>query len=379
MQDKAIFFVKDFTTGGLERVLVNVVNTLADNGWQIMIVWSGVVSNTFLQSQISADVKQIYTSDIWHLPKLRTKPVSTFMKIIKSVYTVINNMMVSYLTKFIPEFDSYRYVIDFRNGSSLVYKLKLKSEQKKIVWLHGSYDSFFKKNKFIKKHILEYDKIVCLTDAFKEHFTKQYPMYKDKIYRIYNPVKLGSLSIKDEENMICKKYMPYFLHISRIDKDKDILTMIRAYELFVKNSKSTTGLVFLGGGEMLEYYRSMAKNMGMEDRIIFYGNSDCVDMWMRFAQALILSSRSEGLPTVLIEGQMNKTLVISSDCSDGPAEILKKGQCGILYKVGDFETLADILADVDRSDFDKEKYICKASDELYRFSCEEFIDRFANL
>ena len=46
---------------------------------------------------------------------------------------------------------------------------------------------------------------------------------------------------------------------------------------------------------------------------------------------LILSSKFEGLPNILLEAQYLKKYIISSNCSSGPKEILMNGKAGDLF------------------------------------------------
>ena len=55
---------------------------------------------------------------------------------------------------------------------------------------------------------------------------------------------------------------------------------------------------------------------------------------------LILSSKFEGLPNILLEAQYLKKYIISSNCSSGPKEILMNGNAGDLFKVNDYKDLA---------------------------------------
>ena len=55
---------------------------------------------------------------------------------------------------------------------------------------------------------------------------------------------------------------------------------------------------------------------------------------------MILSSKFEGLPNILLEAQYLKKYIISSNCSSGPKEILMNGRAGDLFKVNDHKELA---------------------------------------
>ena len=56
---------------------------------------------------------------------------------------------------------------------------------------------------------------------------------------------------------------------------------------------------------------------------------------------MILSSRFEGLPNILLEALTLKKFIISSDCPTGPSEILDSGKGGLLFRVGNFKDLGN--------------------------------------
>ncbi|MGL5982141.1 MAG: glycosyltransferase, partial [Cetobacterium sp.] len=66
-------------------------------------------------------------------------------------------------------------------------------------------------------------------------------------------------------------------------------------------------------------------------------------IWMKNSKLFVHSSKYEGLPTVLIEAMICEKVVVSSNCPTGPYEILKSGEVGGLFEVGDFKELSSIL------------------------------------
>jgi glycosyltransferase involved in cell wall biosynthesis len=65
--------------------------------------------------------------------------------------------------------------------------------------------------------------------------------------------------------------------------------------------------------------------------------------FMKRAAMFALSSRWEGLPTVLIEALALGTPVVSTDCPSGPAEVLEDGRWGRLVPMGDEVALSEAI------------------------------------
>jgi glycosyltransferase involved in cell wall biosynthesis len=61
---------------------------------------------------------------------------------------------------------------------------------------------------------------------------------------------------------------------------------------------------------------------------------------MSNSELFLLSSRNEGLPTVLIEALALKKNIVAFDCPTGPDEVLQHGKYGTLVPVGDIEFFA---------------------------------------
>ena len=100
---------------------------------------------------------------------------------------------------------------------------------------------------------------------------------------------------------------------------------------------------------------------------------------MKNAVANVLSSRGEGLPTVLIESAAVGTLNISSNCKCGPREILLAGRAGLLFEPGNAAQLAKCMCDVYNKKVNVKSMIKKSTDALNRFDAETIVGQIISL
>ena len=84
----------------------------------------------------------------------------------------------------------------------------------------------------------------------------------------------------------------------------------------------------------------------------------------------ILTSLYEGLPNVLLESQVLKKFIISSNCPTGPREILLNGKAGFLFEVGDYKKLSNLILDYSRNKKLLSKKIKIGYQNLKRFDSE---------
>ena len=91
---------------------------------------------------------------------------------------------------------------------------------------------------------------------------------------------------------------------------------------------------------------------------------------MAHAALFALSSRHEGLPTVLIEALACGCPAVSTDCPAGPAEILEHP--ALLAPVGDPEALAQVMLNALARPADKAALRAKAA----RFSMERAVEGY---
>jgi glycosyltransferase involved in cell wall biosynthesis len=140
--------------------------------------------------------------------------------------------------------------------------------------------------------------------------------------------------------------LPVVLTASRLTRQKDLPTMLRAFRL-VRDERSVR-LLILGDGEERPSVERMIDELGLAADVLAPGSVPNAAPYMARAAVFCLSSRWEGFGNVLVEAMATGTPVVSTDCPSGPAEILDGGRYGALVPVGDARALsAAILRTLD--------------------------------
>ena len=134
---------------------------------------------------------------------------------------------------------------------------------------------------------------------------------------------------------------PVILALGRLVPQKDFGMLIRAFAR-VRRARAARLLILGEGPERDGLAAAIAEN-GLQDDVQLPGWIVNPYPYMVRSRLFVLSSRWEGLPTVLIEALFCGVEVVSTDCPSGPREILDGGQYGALVPVADVDELAEAM------------------------------------
>ena len=126
-------------------------------------------------------------------------------------------------------------------------------------------------------------------------------------------------------------------HISNFRKVKRIPDVIEVFYQVQKQIPSK--LIMVGEGPEKEKAELQCEELGIEEKVLFLGNSNEIDRILCFSDLFILPSETESFGLAALEAMANKVAVISSN-SGGIPEVNKQGVSGFLSKVGDVDEMA---------------------------------------
>lgn len=138
--------------------------------------------------------------------------------------------------------------------------------------------------------------------------------------------------------------IPVLLGAGRLTRQKDFPTLIRAFAQ-LRQSRPCR-LIILGEGRLRDELQELAGELGVEQDLALPGFTPNPYAYMRHVSLFALSSRWEGSPNVLTEAMALGTPVVSTDCPSGPNELLDQGRIAPLVSMGDWQGLAKAMAAV---------------------------------
>jgi len=184
--------------------------------------------------------------------------------------------------------------------------------------------------------------IVAISKAMEHELIHDCGIRPASITTIYNPFNFQRIRELAEEDTPDLPKEPYILYVARYCTRKDQETLIRAYAMTGLDHK----LVLLGGTTSPreeEYKRrieTLIDELGLKGKVLMPGFRTNPYPWIRHAALFAMSSRSEGLPLVLVESLILGTPIVSTDCPTGPSEILIGDLARFLSPVGDVPALS---------------------------------------
>jgi glycosyltransferase involved in cell wall biosynthesis len=188
------------------------------------------------------------------------------------------------------------------------------------------------------------DKIICVSEGVAQDTREITGMPPEKVIALKNPVitpEIAELADQPVDHPWFDGEGRIILAVGRLSPEKDFATLLRAFALVDPALK--TRLVLLGDGPLRDELLDLQHALGLQDRVEFIGFRKNPYAYMKRASVLVLSSRWEGAPTVLIEAMSLGVPCVSTDCDFGPREIFESGQFGRLTPVGDSQALAQAI------------------------------------
>ncbi len=325
------FFIPDLTVGGAEQVTVNIVNGLADRGHNVELLLSRYDGE--LQGALSDQVEVVQLQPsrtpivgvAAHLPAvvsyLKTNRPDVLIPHLQhpSVVCLTINRLLDTDTAIVPTHHSALGVTGTQN-------IKDRVVGRLIPALYPSAD-----------------RLIAVSEGVADSIVEGTRVDRDSISVLHNPVEVDAVRERAqqpvENEWVESDRHELVVFVGRLADQKDLKTWLRTFKQVNKKRPQTRGVI-VGKGPQRETLKQFAASLGVEDVISIPGFVENPYRYMYKADTFLLTSKYEGLPTVVIEALACGCPVVATDCPSGPREILAGGSFGRLEAVGDENALA---------------------------------------
>ena len=358
---KIAFFTPAPTYGGAQRVTINIANSLAARGHDIELV----VGN--LHGEFADDINDAVETIDLEIPRvpglgilagiqhLRSYLKSTRPRILFSSRTHTNIAAISAAR--LTDVDVYVAATEHSDyGQVEDFKGKLTTALAAQTYRFA-------------------DDIVAVSRGVAKSVVQNTPVSTEGTTVLHNPVDIEDVQATAKEDpgheWLTNPTLETVVSVGRLRKQKDVATLLRAIAT-LKETRPEVRLIVVGKGPKREQLESLAASLGIRDSVSFEGYVENPYAYMHSSSVFALSSRYEGLPTVLIEALACGSSIVSTDCPHGPREVLVDGEYGWLTPVGDHEALAATINDA----LENPTPAAKSRERAEDFSMDAGADRY---
>ncbi|MHA1739404.1 MAG: glycosyltransferase, partial [Candidatus Heimdallarchaeota archaeon] len=108
-----------------------------------------------------------------------------------------------------------------------------------------------------------------------------------------------------------------FIFVGNLTQNKQVDVIIKAFKRYLSLSKKKEkSLYIVGDGPEKQKLEKLVTDLGLNEKVILAGYRNDIEDLMRRTKFLVMASKNEGLPAVIIEAMMNGCIPISTDVGD---------------------------------------------------------------
>lgn len=314
---KIMFLVAHLGSGGAERTVSYLTSYFSEHSCDVIVL--SVENKVFYK--LSEKVKYITLEIESHSKSLFDR----FLKISKR-YVLTNALIKKHspdvIVCLIPDLAKY---IVFKGKSKLITSERANPnfvEQKNIADLR-------------KKMFKKSDGIIFQTERASMWFEDS---IRSKGVVIHNAVgnelvyEVGEVAEREKK----------ISAVGRLSAQKDYPTLFKAFKIVLQKHPDYRLEIF-GTGPDEQKLRDLTYELGISENVIFMGVHRDAVLQIANSSCYVMSSVFEGMPNALMEAMAIGLPCVSTDCPNGPAELIENEVSGLLVPVGDSDAIATAI------------------------------------
>ena len=393
---KVLFGVWALTSGGAERVLAVLCNTLAEKGHDVHLYiryhekdeyWLSPKVHVYRGFEESLEDLRQHSVEIKKQP-VRRKVKSSIILILKrtipgfrvfiEIIKTLNDGKdkAEYIGSIIENVKP-ELIIPFLLGSQIEFYYAERASTRKnsiYVFTVRAYQELYKTSEQIIQSFLAHKAqyIWCQTERQKEYYGKK---LRQKTFVLGNPVNDSFLSCP----IMKPKQIRTFIAVGRLVEQKNYPLMIHGFKHALEVYPNLE-LNIYGSGEEKQALLQLIQDCQIGDRVFIHDRVQDILHEMLNSDCFLLSSVYEGMPNALMEAMAIGLPCISTDCLSGPKELIGDNERGVLIPCNDEVALVKaICSSVSQPDLAFERAEMAAHFIRNNYNSEEIAKEFIDI
>ena len=248
-----------------------------------------------------------------------------------------------------------------------------------VTTLHGTDITLVGSHPFYKPAVTfsinKSDAVTSVSESLKQDTLRLFDI-KKKIEVVPNFIDVEKFqpNFTDcQRSMMATEEERIITHISNFREVKNIPDVIRIFNNVQKEIPAK--LMMVGEGPERETAVLLVEELGIEDKVLFFGNSNEIDRILCFTDLFLLPSQTESFGLAALEAMASNVPVISSN-TGGLPEVNSHGFSGYLSNVGDIDNMTKNAIKILRDVGTLEKFKANAKQQSMKFDLHNIVPMY---
>ncbi len=368
---KIYFLLLHLGFGGIETSTINTCNALCDSFDIELIVFYKIDFDLREKLDKRIKVKYLYNGKP---NKEEFRNAIKNKKVIKIFKEGIKATSIIYKKKklMINEIKSIKsgIIVSTRMEFSILLSKYGNKKVIKIAQEHQHHNNNRKYINVIKNKYVNLNYLFSLTSSLEKDYIRILKNRSVKVFLVPN-------MILESKNEVSKLNSKTIISVGRFNKIKRINLLLEV----LKRTENDIKLILVGDGEEKEKIIKQIKKSGLEKRVKLTGMlyKEEVEKQLIKSSIFILTSRSEGLPMVILEAMDKGLPCIAFETKSGVSDIIINNKNGYIIKNDNIEEMAKKIDELINNKALLKKFSIEAKKTVKNFSVNNIKKKWINI
>ena len=251
-----------------------------------------------------------------------------------------------------------------------------------VTTLHGTDITLVGSHPFYKPAVTfsinHSDRVTAVSESLKQDTLRLFDIKKN-INVIPNFIDTEKIKLKGkpcERSLLAEKEEKILTHISNFRPLKRIMDVISIFEGVQLKIKSK--LMMVGEGPEKKRAIQYVNEKGLEEQVLFLGNSNEIDKILCYSDLFLLPSEKESFGLSALEAMAHGVPIISSNAGGIP-EVNKHGKTGYLSKIGDTQRMTLNALSLLQNESLHKSFKRQAEQQAEKFNLESVVNQYESI